>query len=234
MRDHLLPPDLRGTLAHEVMARTLRRGTPDVPARRWIEARAAQLLAPELDAEACQATARWAEQLAEVFLESPLAARALAARTRQPERPLLAPVRLPSGEQVLLRGTLDLLFLPPGSEEWVLVDYKTGPLRSLSEGEADPELASARLEEDAVQLQLYALLLESAGVRVGEAWVAYLEPGLAEEVPLDGLRSSALLQEHLEARREQHLPARPGRACQTCPWVDACDAALVAVESEAH
>ncbi len=56
----LLPPDLRGTLAHEVLARTLRRGTPDVPARRWIEARAAQLLAPELDAGAGQAAERGA------------------------------------------------------------------------------------------------------------------------------------------------------------------------------
>jgi len=232
----LLPPDLRGTLAHEVMARTLRRGTPDVPSRRWIEARAAQLLAPESDAEACQATARWAEQLAEAFLESPLAARAQSASARQPERPLLAPVRLPSGEEVLLRGTLDLLFLPPSKSEgpeaapggWVLVDYKTGAY-----GEGDPEQLSARLADDAIQLQLYALLLESAGVEVAEAWVAYLEPGQAEQVPLDRAQARALLQEHQEARREQHLPPRPGRACQTCPWIDACDAALLPARAEA-
>lgn len=216
----LLPPDLRGTLAHEVLARALR-DSREAPGSRWIEARAAQLLLPELDAAACQATARWAEGLAEGFLATPLAARAREASLRQPERPLLAPVQLPGGEEVLLRGTLDLLFRPDPGGGWVVVDYKTG--------EVEPDQVPTRLREDGVQLQLYTLLLEAAGIEVSEAWVAYLEPNLAAEVVLDRSASLSLLEEHLEARRAQDFPARPSVGCHTCPWAEACDQALVGV-----
>ncbi|MBL4843885.1 MAG: PD-(D/E)XK nuclease family protein [Planctomycetes bacterium] len=218
----LLPPDLRGTLAHEVLAQALRGSkAPSLPAARWIEGRAAQLLVPEIDAEACQATASWARDLARTFLASPLGVRAGQSPLRSPERPILAPLRLPGGQRIALRGTLDLLFRPPEGEQassgWVLVDYKAGDLTELEVPE--------RLAEDGLQLQLYAVLLEAAGISVSEAWVAYLVPGVATQVELDSARAFEVLSDHQRARQELELPARPGVACETCPWASSCDAA---------
>ena len=210
----LLAPDLRGTLAHEVLAAAFGRG---LPGARWIEGRAAQLLLPEVDPDACRETARWALALAEDFLLTPLAARARGAQARACERPLIAPVS-GLGPPALLRGTVDLLFWEGSG--WVLVDYKTGALAL--------EEVPGRLAEDALQLELYALLLRGAGLPVREAWVAYLSLGVAEPVDLGPVeRARDALGDYRAARREGVLPARPGKVCGSCPWNDVCEVAHI-------
>ncbi|MGE0707126.1 MAG: UvrD-helicase domain-containing protein [Planctomycetota bacterium] len=213
----LIAPDLRGTLAHEVLARAMTGGLPPAST---IEARAAQLLLPDRDGRACAETARWTLELAGAFLQGPLGRRARETPGTQVERPFLARIPLaepegPSAAGFLLRGTVDLLV--PGERGWLLVDHKASDLTAL-------EIPS-RLEEHAAQLAFYALALETMGEPVEAAWVSYLVPGVLERVPVDaralgGAREA--LGDFAQARRELDLPPRPGKACSYCPWWDLC------------
>gem|GEM_PF-116777 len=214
----LLAPDLRGTLAHEVLAQALTSGVPRAPR---VEARAAQLLLPDVDARACAETARWAIELSERFLLGELARRAGAQADTAVERPFL--VELPLDPPVLLSGTVDLVLRGPGGG-WVLVDYKASDVTAL-------ELPQ-RVEEHSLQLVLYALALAEAGWEVEAAYLAYLVPDVIEPVdvgPSSLERARELLEDFARARSELDLPPRPGSACRWCPWQQVCPDADTAV-----
>ncbi len=115
---------------------------------------------------------RRAAELAQGFLDSPLAARARAADAgrRQIEMPLAA--RLADG--TVLDGQIDLAFIEGGA--WVVVDYKY----------ARPEARDAALaERHERQLRLYAeALVTATGTEVREAWLYFLAEGAAVPVAL--------------------------------------------------
>jgi ATP-dependent helicase/nuclease subunit A len=114
-------------------------------------------------------------------------------------------------ENLVLRGQIDLWFEDRGRT--VLVDYKTDRV--------DAAGASARADQYALQLRLYALALERLQGRAPqEAYVYFLRPNVA--VPVD-LRPSLfnapepLVRAFREAQERSHFPLNEGEHCRSCP-----------------
>jgi ATP-dependent helicase/nuclease subunit A len=146
-----------------------------------------------------------AARLAQVFRDSTLGRRA-ASSPGEREFDFLMEV-----ENLVLRGQIDLWFEDRGRT--VLVDYKTDRV--------DAAGASARADQYALQLRLYALALERLQGRAPqEAYVYFLRPNVA--VPVD-LRPSLfnapepLVRAFREAQERSHFPLNEGEHCRSCP-----------------
>ncbi len=223
-----VPPEVRGTLVHEALAKAVARGGR-LPSPTALTARLTQLAAPrDLAADAASRVVAHARRLTRDFLESPLGVAALEGGAARVEEPFLVALDVPAEgddpgdgrerEPFLLRGAIDLVF--PRAGGVVLVDYKTTDITAL---EVPLHLAGPEL-----QLQLYALGLRALGVPVVAARVVHLVPGVASPIDvgpaaLDAARR--LLGEFTAARRALDLPARPGSVCRSCPWRASCGAA---------
>jgi ATP-dependent exoDNAse (exonuclease V) beta subunit len=167
----------------------------------------------------------------EGFARSPLGQRAARAREVWREEPFLVRVPLgnvplgndPAAESLLLRGTVDLLFVDEAGP--VVVDYKTNDLTPLE--------VPLRAPAYALQLQLYALALasylgESMRGERWEAWLAFLAPEQAISVDvspaaLEGARER--LARFEKARRAGDFTARPSPLCRTCAFREVCPSA---------
>ena len=142
-----------------------------------------------------------AQRLANVFLESNLGQRAVAATRSAREWDFIVNI-----QGTLVRGSIDLWFEENG--EIVVVDYKTD--------------LKQRPEAYAPQLALYALAMERAfGKRPSEAWLHYLRSDTAVAVPLDDAairRVENLLAELAEAQNTLRFDLREAEHCHTCAF----------------
>lgn len=210
-----VPPDVCGTLAHEVVAGT--HGVRPLPSK--LAQRVAHLMLPRTaSAGALERAAVRALELRGEFERSDLGRRAAAADAVEVERPFLVTVPGVGGdEQVLLRGAVDLLFRE--GDRWVVVDHKAAEITALQ--------VPGRLEQPEVQLRLYALALAALGRAPAEAHVLFLAPGTASRVDLgpEAMKEARqLLADFIQARRDLDLPPKPGSGCRSCPHRPSCPA----------
>lgn len=211
-----VPPDVAGTLAHEVVA-----GLHGVrPLVGKLVQRLQALMLPRTASHA--ALVRAAERALELRAEyerTDLARRAARADEVHVERPFLVaiPGVSPGPDPVLLRGTVDLMFRE--GDRWTIVDHKAAEITALQ--------VPARLEQPELQLRLYVLALAAAGRPPAEAHVLFLAPGIASRVDLDPgplEEARGLLRDFVQARARLDLPPRPGGGCRTCPQRPSCPA----------
>ena len=202
-----VPADVRGTLVHEVLARSI---SVSPPSKARTRARLEQLLLPDsASPEALVQVTRWAHDLASSFLRSPLGIDAGSRPGTRTEHPFLV-----SFDSFLLRGTVDLLV--PSEAGWILADYKSSDITALE--------VPARVAEQELQVQLYALALRSMGLQIDQAHVVYLVPEVVSPVDLseEALGQAAeTLQTFVNARAALDLPATPSHRCRWCPWSSA-------------
>jgi len=102
---------------------------------------------------------------------------------------------LPDGR--LVSGQIDLWFTASDGET-ILVDYKTG-----------------QPSDDALQLNLYALAIP---VPVHHAYLYFLRPNRAVEVPLDPAAARAKVEELYQAQSRLDFPLHEGPHCHHCPY----------------
>ncbi len=142
-------------------------------------------------------------RLVETFESSPLGALAASSPCRR-ELDLVFPV----GRR-LVRGVLDLLI--EDAAGGVLVDYKTDRAN-------DVEI-DAKAAQYGVQLQLYALALESQGRKPVRAALHFLRPDRVVDVDLSptALQAAADLAERVfQAQQTQTFALNPGKRCHSC------------------
>ena len=213
-REGRVPPDVQGTLVHELLGGSL------VGTQLKVVRRLEQLLAPDLPAPSeLERAARRALELARAFERSALGRRVGAAEQVLRELPFLVRIDVGGPEPVLLRGTIDLLFRERG--RWLLVDYKAAEITALE--------VPGRMEPHRLQLQLYALGLHQLGLSPAAGALAYPAAGVDAWVEVGEAareRARLLLGEHAAARRALDLPPRPGRHCRRCPHRPTCPAGL--------
>jgi hypothetical protein len=141
--------------------------------------------------------------LDEVFRRSALGLRAARASRVEREFDFLMAV-----EDLVVSGQVDLWFEEGG--ELVLVDYKTDAV-SASE-------AAAHAEEYALQLRLYAMAVERvAGRAPNRAWLHFLRPDVAVDVPL-GPAPSGTVRAFQQAQSRLEFPLSEGDRCQRCEF----------------
>jgi len=130
-------------------------------------------------------------ELANNFHQSPLGQRAAAANLIHREQTFLI-----SLDGRLVSGQIDLWFTDAG--ETILVDYKTG-----------------QTSDDTLQLNLYALAIPPP---VHHAFLYFLRPNLAVEVPLDSAAARAKVEELYQAQSRLDFPLHEGPHCHHCPY----------------
>jgi ATP-dependent exoDNAse (exonuclease V) beta subunit len=149
-----------------------------------------------------------AEQLADVFRNSELGARAAASRRREREWAFIAEI-----DGVIVRGAIDLWFEAEDGGIHI-VDYKTDDLEA--------ELAPARAAEYAPQLALYAIALERAlGKKPVAAWLYFLRPDRLVAVPVDeaaAAHARALVSGLRRAQDDLRFELREGSHCRACAF----------------
>jgi ATP-dependent exoDNAse (exonuclease V) beta subunit len=139
-----------------------------------------------------------AQRLADVFHSSDLGGRSAAATRTAREWDFIIDL-----DGTLVRGTVDLWFEENG--EIVVVDYKTD--------------AVAHPEAYGPQLALYALALERAlGKRPSQAWLHFLRPDIAVQVPIDEAVVITLLAELRDAQDKLQFDLREAPRCKTCQF----------------
>lgn len=208
-----VPPDVAGTLAHEVVAGV--HGARPLPGKLIL--RLQHLLLPRTATRgALERAASRALELRASYERTDIGRRAAAADEVEVERPFLVAISdLAGHEPVLLRGTIDLQFRE--GRRRVIVDHKAADITALQ--------IPSRLEQPELQLRLYALALAALGRPPAEAHVLFLAPGVASRVDLgpaalDEVRQ--VLVDFVTARQRLELPPTPGGGCRTCPHRSSC------------
>ncbi len=143
-----------------------------------------------------------ARQLADVFFKSELGRRVAASARVAREWAFIVEI-----DGTIVRGSIDLWFEENG--ELQIVDYKT-------------DAVTARAQEYAPQLALYAIALERAfGERPKIAWLHFLRPDVVVEVPLDDraiASARALIAGLRKAQDELSFPLNEGEHCRSCQF----------------
>ena len=148
-----------------------------------------------------------AVELALSFRDSSLGQRARRAKRAEREFDFMLAL-----EDLVVEGRIDLWFEEAG--RLVLVDYKTD--------DVDADAAAARAEDYVLQLQLYALALQSiAGRLPDQAWLHFLRPGVALAVNVGAAEMAAAresIRAFQRAQSEMRFPTSAGAHCRRCPF----------------
>lgn len=161
-----------------------------------------------------------AGRLVRSFLESDLAARARDLEGSRPGSVARERRFLLRHEDLLVKGTIDLLLLPEEGHP-VVIDYKSGSAKGDGAG----------ADRYAMQMRIYSLAVEGILGRPPEAILFYLDGGLRREVPRDAGEVTRLFRRFRRAHEETppgggpdpHFPADPSPdRCRSCDFRRAC------------
>ena len=171
-----------------------------------------------------------AGRLVRRFLESPWGERARVVEEADPEAVIREQRFLLRHDELLAKGTIDLILRPAG-ERPVVIDYKS----SSAKGEGE--------REEAYQLQMgiYSLAVKEILGSPPKAILFYLGDGVAKEVSGEEERVTDVFRRFREAHEgtapgegpDPHFPARPTLPrCRACEFLAACPRAALSRPSK--